>query len=52
MADAAPFLLEVDALRKYFPIRRGFFSKTLGLVKAVDGGELRHPPREDPRPGG
>jgi oligopeptide transport system ATP-binding protein len=30
-------LLEVDGLRKYFPIRRGFFSKIVGQVKAVDG---------------
>jgi oligopeptide/dipeptide ABC transporter ATP-binding protein len=30
-------LLEVSDLRKYFPIRRGFFSKTVGHVKAVDG---------------
>lgn len=30
-------LLEVDGLRKYFPIRRGFFSRVVGHVKAVDG---------------
>jgi peptide/nickel transport system ATP-binding protein len=30
-------LLEVKGLRKHFPIRGGFFSRTRGLVKAVDG---------------
>jgi len=30
-------LLEVDSLRKYFPIHRGLFRKTIGQVRAVDG---------------
>ena len=30
-------LLEVTGLRKYFPIRRGLFSRVVGQVKAVDG---------------
>ncbi|UCG52358.1 MAG: ATP-binding cassette domain-containing protein, partial [Candidatus Latescibacterota bacterium] len=30
-------LLEVNDLKKYFPIRRGFFSRVAGHVKAVDG---------------
>jgi oligopeptide transport system ATP-binding protein len=30
-------LLKVIDLKKYFPIRRGVFSKTVGYVKAVDG---------------
>lgn len=30
-------LLKVDKLRKHFPIRRGFFSRVVGQVKAVDG---------------
>ena len=30
-------LLEVRDLKKYFPIQRGFFKKTVGYVKAVDG---------------
>ena len=29
-------LLEVTHLRKYFPIKKGFFAKTVGHVKAVD----------------
>jgi peptide/nickel transport system ATP-binding protein len=29
-------LLEVKELKKYFPIRRGFFKKIVGYVKAVD----------------
>lgn len=30
-------LLEVENLRKYFPLKGGFFSGTKGLVRAVDG---------------
>ena len=30
-------LLEVRDLKKHFPIKRGFFKKTVGHVKAVDG---------------
>ncbi|MBI1295961.1 ATP-binding cassette domain-containing protein [bacterium] len=30
-------LLEVNNLKKWFPIKRGFFSRTVGHVKAVDG---------------
>src|SRR5437763_1171420 len=30
-------LLEVEELRKYFPIRRGLFRRVVGHVKAVDG---------------
>jgi peptide/nickel transport system ATP-binding protein len=30
-------LLEVTELKKYFPINRGFFKRTVGYVKAVDG---------------
>ena len=29
-------LLEVRNLRKYFPIQKGFFKKTIGNVRAVD----------------
>jgi len=29
-------LLEVEHLKKYFPIKRGVFSRTIGYVKAVD----------------
>ena len=30
-------LLEVRGLKKYFPIRKGLFSRHVGDVKAVDG---------------
>jgi peptide/nickel transport system ATP-binding protein len=33
-------LLEVEDLEVHFPIRRGFFKKTVGHVKAVDGVSL------------
>lgn len=29
--------LEVKDLRKYFPVKKGFFKRTVGYVKAVDG---------------
>ncbi|MFO7634721.1 MAG: ATP-binding cassette domain-containing protein [Caldilinea sp.] len=34
-------LLEVDGLRKYFPIQKGFIRKTVGYIKAVDDVNLR-----------
>ena len=34
-------LLEVEGLRKYFPIQKGFIRKTVGYVKAVDDVNLR-----------
>lgn len=34
-------LLEVRDLKKYFPVRRGFFQKAVGWIKAVDGVDLR-----------
>ena len=30
-------VLKVEGLKKYFPVRRGFFQKVVGWVKAVDG---------------
>ncbi|MEG2456865.1 MAG: ATP-binding cassette domain-containing protein, partial [Clostridia bacterium] len=29
-------VLEVNSLKKYFPIKAGFFKRTVGYVKAVD----------------
>ncbi len=31
------FLLKVEGLKKHFPIRKGFFSRVVGFLKAVDG---------------
>jgi peptide/nickel transport system ATP-binding protein len=36
VAAAAHPLLEVDGLKVYFPIRRGFIQRTVGHVRAVD----------------
>ncbi len=36
-AQDGQVLLEVKDLKKHFPIQRGFFSRTVGHVKAVDG---------------
>ncbi len=36
-ANDPAVLLEVRNLKKHFPIRRGWFSRTVGYVKAVDG---------------
>jgi oligopeptide/dipeptide ABC transporter ATP-binding protein len=33
-------ILKVEGLRKYFPIRRGVFSRVVGHVRAVDGVDL------------
>src|SRR2546428_7637169 len=32
-----PPLLEVKELQKFFPIRKGFWRRTVGYVRAVDG---------------
>ncbi len=37
MPDERPILLEVQNLKKHFPIQRGFFRKVVGHVRAVDG---------------
>jgi len=39
--DGAEPLLEVTDLQVHFPIRRGFFKRTVGQVKAVDGIDIR-----------
>ena len=36
-------LLEVENLKVYFPIKKGFFQRTVGYVKAVDGVTLSIP---------
>jgi microcin C transport system ATP-binding protein len=33
----APVIVETDDLKVWFPIRKGFFKKTVGHIKAVDG---------------
>ena len=35
------FLLELRDLKMHFPIKQGFFSRTVGHVKAVDGVDLK-----------
>ena len=44
-AGSAP-LLDVDNLVTHFPIRAGFFKRTVGWVKAVDGVSLSVQPNE------
>ena len=36
-------LLEAKGLVKHFPVRRGLFGRATGLVRAVDGVDLRIP---------
>lgn len=36
--------LRVEGLKKYFPVRRGFFQRTAGWIKAVDGIDLEIEP--------
>jgi oligopeptide transport system ATP-binding protein len=45
-AQSPGWLLEVEGLRKHFPIRRGFFARVRDHVKAVDGVSLRIRPGE------
>jgi oligopeptide/dipeptide ABC transporter ATP-binding protein len=37
MNSAQKNMLRVENLKKYFPVQRGFFQRTVGWVKAVDG---------------
>ena len=34
---SVPFVLEVDDLKKYFPVRRGLLQRTSAEIRAVDG---------------
>jgi microcin C transport system ATP-binding protein len=34
---SAPIIMETTGLKVWFPIKRGFFRKTIGHIKAVDG---------------
>jgi len=43
MADP---LLEIKDLKKYFPVQKGFFKRTVGFVRAVDGVNLTVQPGE------
>jgi peptide/nickel transport system ATP-binding protein len=35
--NGKPILLEVNNLKKYFPLKKGFFKRVVGQVRAVDG---------------
>jgi microcin C transport system ATP-binding protein len=39
--EAAPVVVEADKLKVWFPIKRGFFRRTTGYIKAVDGVDVR-----------
>jgi microcin C transport system ATP-binding protein len=39
--ETAPVVAEVENLKVWFPIKRGFLRKTVGHIKAVDGVSLR-----------
>ncbi|SEN95296.1 ABC transporter ATP-binding protein [Paenibacillus sp. OV219] len=40
------FVLDVHAMKKYFPIKQGFLKKTVGFVKAVDDVHIQIRPGE------
>jgi oligopeptide/dipeptide ABC transporter ATP-binding protein len=41
-----PFVLEVEALKKYFPVRRGLLQRTRAEIRAVDGVDFTLDPGE------
>jgi microcin C transport system ATP-binding protein len=41
VAATAPLVVEADALKVWFPIKRGFLRRTAGYVKAVDGVSIK-----------
>ena len=44
MTNDQNITLRVEGLKKYFPVRRGFFQRTAGWIKAVDGIDLQIEP--------
>jgi microcin C transport system ATP-binding protein len=38
---SAPIVMEADDLKVWFPIKRGFFRRTVGHIKAVDGVDVK-----------
>ena len=38
-------LVQIDDLKTWFPVKRGFFRRVVGHVKAVDGVSLGNSPR-------
>ncbi|VFS60741.1 Uncharacterised protein [Raoultella planticola] len=46
------YVIEVEGLKKHFPLRDGLFGQQTGQLRAVDGGQLSHPPGDYFRPGG
>ena len=44
MTSEQNITLRVEGLKKYFPVRRGFFQRTYGWIKAVDGIDLEIEP--------
>ena len=46
MTASAAALLHVNALKKYFPVRRGFLQRVDGYVRAVDGVDLEIWPQQ------
>jgi oligopeptide transport system ATP-binding protein len=41
VSDNGQYILEVDGLKTYFPVRRGVLSRVIGWVKAVDNVSFR-----------
>jgi microcin C transport system ATP-binding protein len=41
VAATAPLVVEAEALKVWFPIKRGFLRRTAGYVKAVDGVSIK-----------
>lgn len=39
--DDAPIIMQGDDIKVYFPIRRGFFKRTVDYVRAVDGIDVK-----------
>src|ERR1700733_13443070 len=39
--ESAKTLVEIENLKKHFPIRKGFFNKQVGAVRALDGVDLK-----------
>ena len=50
MSNTNGFLLKVEDLKTYFPVKKGLLRRTVGYVKAVDGVSFAVKPRSHLRP--
>jgi hypothetical protein len=51
MGDTNDYLLTVENLKTYFPVRKGLMRRTIGHIRAVNGVSFTHKTRANARLG-